>query len=75
MNERELRQALKAANDRFEAAKKENKIEDMRAATKEVTETRELLDMELSVRANQAPAIDEPKKAKTEDRDWETKKE
>lgn len=68
MNERELRQALKAASDRFEAAKKENKTEEMRAAAKEVAETRELLDMELSVRANQAPAIDEPKKAKTEDR-------
>ena len=68
MNERELRQALKAASDRFEAAKKENKTEEMRAAAKEVAETRELLDMELSVRANQAPVITEPAKPNKEDR-------
>lgn len=68
MNERELRQALKAASDRFEAAKKENKTEEMRAAAKEVAETRELLDMELSVRANQTPDIAETKKVEKEDR-------
>lgn len=68
MNERELRQALKAASDRFEAAKKENNLEEMRAANKEVAETRELLDMELSVRANKVPEIVETKKTEKEDR-------
>lgn len=68
MNERELRQTLKAASDRFEAAKKENNLEEMRAANKEVAETRELLDMELSVRANQVPEIIENKKVEKEDR-------
>ena len=68
MNERELRQALKAASDKFEAAKTANNTEEMRAAAKEVTETRELLDLELSVRANQAPEITETKKTEKEDR-------
>lgn len=67
MNERELRQALKAASDRFEAAKTANNIEEMRAATKEVAEKRELLDMELSNQANKVPDLIEPKaKAKTD---------
>lgn len=67
MNERELRQALKAASDRFEAAKTANNIEEMRAATKEVAEKRELLDMEMSNQANKVPDLDEPKaKAKAD---------
>lgn len=57
MNERELRQALKAASEKFEAAKVAKNTEGMREAAKEVTEARELLDMELSVRSNQAPEI------------------
>lgn len=57
MNERELRQALKAASDKFDAAKAAKNTEEMRQAAKEVTEARELLDMELSVRSNQAPEI------------------
>lgn len=69
MNERELRQALKAASDRFEAAKTANNIEEMRAATKEVAEKRELLDMEMSNQANKVPDLIEPTgKAKTADR-------
>lgn len=61
MNERELRQALKAASDRFEAAKTANNIEEMRTATKEVAEKRELLDMEMSNQANKVPDLIEPK--------------
>lgn len=66
MNERELRQALKAASDKFDAAKAAKNTEEMRQAAKEVTEARELLDMELSVRSNQAPEIKEHKATKTD---------
>ena len=68
MNERELRQALKAATEKFEAAKAANNIEEMRTASSEVAEKREMLDMELSTRANSVPDIAETVKTKTEDR-------
>lgn len=68
MNERELRQAIKAATEKFEAAKAANNLEEMRSASSEVAEKREMLDMELSTRANSVPDITEPVKTKTEDR-------
>lgn len=57
MNEIELREALAAALDKYEVAKKDKNKEEARKASDEVRELREELDMEMTVRANSLPAL------------------
>ena len=70
MNERELRTALAEKQEAYNLAKKEGKsTEELRSIVDEIKELRAQLDLELEVRANSVPELNEV--VKTEERKTE----
>lgn len=67
MNEQELRELLAAKHEAFTTAKSEKNMDEARSISKEIKETRELLDMELSVQANNVPDVVATKQAKIQE--------
>lgn len=76
MNERELRTALTEKQEAYELAKKEGKsTEELRSIVDEIKELRAQLDLELEVRANSVPELNEVVKTEVRKEEVDVEKE